>query len=202
MSSQICDLRSTPLSDGQHLLSCVFQRGPSQGSYERRLLLPWLYWCLQHGWNLTSLCLFIFKMCFSNTLAFLRNIEDSSPFLGVPLSIVFVWRFPEENMKLSESFYNHFCASWIVFPVQYPWGYLILLPVCRPSERSFVSASVGSCLYLSSLWYQGLQSSWLGLLCNWKWRPRKSATWLFFIVVWRRRAQWDIFPSIRQDLFF
>ena len=33
-----------------------------------------------------------------------ENIEDSAPFLGVTLSIVFVRRFPEEASKLSANF--------------------------------------------------------------------------------------------------
>ena len=189
MSSHICDLRSTPLSDGQHLLSCVFQRGPSQGSYERRLLLPWLYWCLQHGWNLTSLCLFIFKMCFSNTLAFLRNIEDSSPFLGVPLSIVFVRIFPEEDPKLSEMFSNRLCASWIVCPVRSPRGYPLLSLVRGYYECLSGGTYVGSCLSQSSLWWHGIRSSRLGLICDCQQGPRRSSLFIiYFIVLWNRRG--------------
>ena len=51
-----------------------------------------------------SLSLFIFISCVSNTLDFRRNIEESTPFLRAPLYIFDVWRFPEEALKLPETF--------------------------------------------------------------------------------------------------
>ena len=44
---------------------------------------------------------FIFTRCVSNTLDFWKNIEDSAPFLRVPLSIIDVQRFLGEAPKLS-----------------------------------------------------------------------------------------------------
>ena len=55
------------------------------------------------GWNL-SIEFIYFKGCIPNTLEFQGKLEESAPFLRVPLSIVFVWRFPEEAPKLSEKF--------------------------------------------------------------------------------------------------
>ena len=61
---------------------------------------PIVYCCVQHGWNLTIVGL---QGATSNTLDFCKNIEASSPYLRVSLLIVFVRRFPEEDLKLSES---------------------------------------------------------------------------------------------------
>ena len=36
-------------------------------------------------------------------MAFWKNIDDSAPFLRVPLPVVFVRNFPEEALKLSEN---------------------------------------------------------------------------------------------------
>ena len=63
---------------------------------------------------LTSLILFIFKMCVYKTLAFWENIEDLATFLRVTLSIfdVFVWRFLMEAPKLSDNFLSLSLSLW------------------------------------------------------------------------------------------
>ena len=66
---------------------------------------------------LTSLDLFILKGYFSNTLDFRKNLEDSAPFLGVPLSFVSARRFPEEAPKLSENFTNRLHALCLIYPI-------------------------------------------------------------------------------------
>ena len=76
--------------------------------------------------------------------------------------------------------FNPSRTIWIVCPIRYPQEYPLLLLVLSPSDRSSGGASVESCLSLSSLLLQGLQSSYLGLPFDCKRRPRKFAPCLLF----------------------
>ena len=169
--------------------SWAWQCGPTWGWLVRRLLLPFFPGVSIMVGYLPILGLFIFTRCISNTLSFQKNLEKSVPFLGVPLSIVFVRIFPEEDPKLSEMFSNRLCASWIVCPVRSPRGYPLLSLVRGYYECLSGGTYVGSCLSQSSLWWHGIRSSRLGLICDCQQGPRRSSLFIiYFIVLWNRRG--------------
>ena len=95
-------------------LSCACQRRTSRGWLARRLLFPYFYWCVHHGWLSDQFGFFIFKSCVYKTLAFWKNIEDSATFLRVTLSIfdVFVRHFSMEAPKLSDNFLSLSLSVW------------------------------------------------------------------------------------------
>ena len=101
----------------------------------------------------------------------LRSPLHSSGYFDCSMSPTFLEGF----LKLSGFFSNCSHVNWIICPVQYCQGYLLLLPGRLSSDRLSGGASVGSCFSLSSMLWQGLQSSWPGLVFNSNWRPGKSA---------------------------
>ena len=69
-----------------NIWSCAWQSGLLRGCLLRRLLLPWLFWCVHHGFHLPSLGIVSFcKVCFQH-LGFsekswgLCSILEGSPF--------------------------------------------------------------------------------------------------------------------------
>ena len=71
-------------------ISCTCQRGPSLGLLERWLLLPLFPGVSINFGYMPSLGLFIFIMYVSNNLCFQITLKDSTPFLRVELSNVYV----------------------------------------------------------------------------------------------------------------
>ena len=59
---------------------------------------------------------FIFTRFVSKTLVFQKSLEDSAPFLRVPLLIFDVQSFPEETLKLPE-ISDSLRAIWLFCPV-------------------------------------------------------------------------------------
>ena len=90
---------------------------------------------------------YFYKVRFQH-LGLSENIENSDPYLGVPLSIVFVCYCLEKAPKLSVNFlillpkFSKGCSEvfgklltfsmqcGFICPVQSPWGSLLLIPGC------------------------------------------------------------------------
>ena len=69
-------------------------------------------------------------------------------------------------------------------------------------DRSPGGVLVGSCSSLSSLWWQGLQISQIGFVCDCKQCPRNSSPCLLFFASSDREGLKDIFsPSLLRDSF-
>ena len=76
----------------------------------------------------------ILQRCIFNTLAYRKNIEDFSPFLGVPLLIFDVRSFPEEAPDLSDNLLSlsiSALASEVSPSTQSFWQFPLLSKGCR-----------------------------------------------------------------------
>ena len=85
-------------------LSCTFQRGPSRGWSARQIILPYILHPPSGAAVIFPLDFFMFYKVYFRYTALSEKLEDSAPFLRVPLSILDVRRFPEEAPKLSANF--------------------------------------------------------------------------------------------------
>ena len=113
-------------------------------------------------WGGCNQTFFFFYKVYSNTLGifllwilihvlsahFFRDMLLSWGFLTFSISPM----FSEGILKLSGKNINHSRASWLVYPIQYPWGSLLLLTGLWPSHFSYGGVSVVSYLSLSS-WF-------------------------------------------------
>ena len=158
--------RTTLILDSLYLLSCACQRGPFQGWLVRRLLLPYL----PSVSRMVTICpvvgLFIFIRCVSNTLAFQGKYwGPHSVFEGYPLGF---WcpTLSGGGSEVSREFSDWFRTIWLVCTVRSPQGSLLLSPdfFILHSGRSYGGILAGSCLYLSYLWWQGLQIYQIGII--------------------------------------
>ena len=114
------------------------------------------------------------------------SLEDSSPALRVLFCLRRFWRgfwgcrwiFLIVPTRSGSSFpSNIHGVSALVYRLSTVW-LLIWRRLC------------GYCLHLISLWWQGLWSSWLGLICN---APGIYLPDLCFLVSWRTRFWWDAY---------
>ena len=124
---------------GQHvdqtvcvIWSCTFQRSPTRGWSARHILLPYLSWCVHHGW-IYSLLLFFSFTSFNPTpwiFAF-SGFSAVSDLYRLLSDMLHSWgsfdfsmslKFLEWVTKLSANFSNYYHAICIFFTVQFPRG--------------------------------------------------------------------------------
>ena len=94
----------------------------------------------------------------------LRNLLYSQ---GSPFQLYFYcvsWR----RLQNFRWILSQFMRKMVGFSVQSSWISSLLSSGCRSSDRLSGGVLAVSCLSLSSLWWQGLRSSWIGLLCDWE----------------------------------
>ena len=108
-------------------LSYACERGPSRGWLERQILLPYVY---TRPLEWLSSVHFLKTRCIPNPLDFWKKIEEYSPFLRVPLSIVFYSAFRRRLRSCRQIFSWGYHKIWIVCPVLSPWGYPLLSTGC------------------------------------------------------------------------
>ena len=106
---------------------------------------------------LTSLVLFIFKMCVYQTLAFWKNPEDSAMFLKVILLIFWclclAFFYGGSKVVGEFSFIVNFYAScWGFFYAWYSWSSPLLLSGWRPCPN-WTSVLRGPLHYWGPLWW-------------------------------------------------
>ena len=92
------------------------------------ICLRWLLGCVQYG----------------------QSLEDSATFLRV---LFCLWRFWRGFWGCWRFFSDCSCAKWLVCPIHSVQGSPLLWLGCKLFYRSSGSASVVSCLSLSSLWW-------------------------------------------------
>ena len=154
-----------------------FPAQPLSGLVGESASPPMVTWYVYHGWNMIrSGGVYFYKVRFQH----LRLSEES-------IVIHFILGGSPPNLCLFDIFIGgsevvgnftvNFCASWWIFSDQYPWGYLILSLFYRSPGRVLS----GSCSSLSSLWWQGLRSSQIGLIFDGKRCTRKSSPCLLFL---------------------
>ena len=139
----------------------------------------------------------VLKDVSSKTLDFWGNLEDSAPYLRVTLwfsvSDVIVG-----GSKVFKKIADYFRARCIVFPVWSCQGYLLFLPGCCTNPLF----SGGGLVVFSSLDpLRGRGSEILGRNDSRLQAISQEVFYLTsgFVIMWRRRAQRDILPSLRQD---
>ena len=141
--------------------SCACERGPSWGWLERRFLLP--YFNTRPLAQLASANLFFLFHKVLHTLdislpwllsrVLFGNSHECSTLL---LRVLF---FPNVSIvfgggsEVISNFSDSSCAIWIFCPVWYNQGSSLLYPGLWPSDLLSGSASVGSWLSLSFLWW-------------------------------------------------
>ena len=119
---------------------CACQKGLTWGWPERRILLPYVSWCLS---QLASAhwVYFVLLCVFQTPWPFGEIIEDSDLFLRVTFFVFSMSPTVLEVPKLSlynafqrrlrscrKIFFNHTRSIWIFRPVQYSWGHSLLSP--------------------------------------------------------------------------
>ena len=114
-------------SDGLHiclaLVSAALLRVGRRGDLSFHIFTP-AFWRVWH-------LIIVFLMgCIRNTLAFWQKPEDSAPFLRVTISIVLYDAFRRMLWCRQNNFSHNSCVICIFFPIQYPWGCLLLSMGC------------------------------------------------------------------------
>ena len=156
---------------GQHILirsaylSCACQYGPSLGWSARWIFLPYIlhrfltqlvsaHWFI-YFYQLYSNTFYIFLRWLLICVWSVQSLEGCAPFLRD------LWLFDVSNIfgggsKVVRGFYTRSRIICIVCPIRSPWGYPLLSPGLRMSDRLSCGAFVVSWLFLSSMWWQGL----------------------------------------------
>ena len=124
----------------------------------------WIIWHLTIG-------LFVFTRCIpiswifvctgfsllSNLDILLRGLLCYWGFFALSMSLTFSEWVP----NLSANFSNRAHAIWLVCPIRFLWGYLLLLSCLWLYGRLSGGILFGSsCMSFSSLWWQGIKKCW------------------------------------------
>ena len=181
--------RSMCRSDGLHHLILHFPARPFSALVGKADSPPIKFTpAFWGGWHLTISYFFYFLQgASSNTLAFRKNIEDSAPFLGVPL-----WLF------VSNIFGTRLRSCRKIWS-QFPVFSNLVSGLLRYPNRSSGNVLAGFST-LGSLCDRGSKVFWGTASLLWAMSWEAFSLRSVFGVLWRRRDRRDIFHSLRQDL--